>query len=427
MQPLPVFQPRSSAFQIIKSDPDVRVVLAGARGEQVHPMPDGQLVHHYNVMPNQEHQLLLQKGEVRVHHETFRLEPGQQRELHIPHLNFAESTVTLKPKEGRFPVDVTRLQLSPDGSVVAVDRLDGPIIIFNARTGKERFTITRPKTDSPAFGFMPDKPILAYLEPDIKRPGEHLVRFVSTVDGLELFWMINQDSNRLSNARALAFSPDGKQLAISCANNFGTENEFYSDIYRYELEDGEKPRFKSIPKLGPQDGTIETMRFAADGKSVFATAGSKAVYEWKWLTGSEYHRKLAGNPIRIAFRVDQVALGGGRTAFAGWGEAAKSCYVTFWAQSPEFLADAKTLGKTPFGSVALSSNGNWLAAGTQGGLPSVPWEDRAVIRLIDTKSHNLKAQMMGHTDGVLDLAFTSDDKKLVSVSKDGTLRHWRLP
>src|SRR5262249_54260448 len=108
------------------------------------------------------------------HAEDVQLARGETRTLQIPTIVFAERTVNLKLKTGSFPLDVIRMQISPDRSAVAVERLDGPIAVFDAETGQERFTVNRPRTHCTAFGFTPDSKRLAYLA-TIDGGGEHVL------------------------------------------------------------------------------------------------------------------------------------------------------------------------------------------------------------------------------------------------------------
>ena len=43
------------------------------------------------------------------------------------------------------------------------------------------------------------------------------------------------------------------------------------------------------------------------------------------------------------------------------------------------------------------------------------------------KASEVKCVLLGHTDWILDLAFTPDGNELIPANRDGTVRHWRLP
>ena len=51
----------------------------------------------------------------------------------------------------------------------------------------------------------------------------------------------------------------------------------------------------------------------------------------------------------------------------------------------------------------------------------------ATVRLWDIKKSRLMTTLSGHASGVLDLAFTTDGRFLVTGSQDGTVRLWGVP
>ena len=67
-------------------------------------------------------------------------------------------------------------------------------------------------------------------------------------------------------------------------------------------------------------------------------------------------------------------------------------------------------------SVAISPNGQWVAAGCL---------DTAV-RIWDMATAQLVEQLQGHRDGVYSIAFTPDGQGLVSGSLDNTMKYWDI-
>jgi WD40 repeat protein len=74
-------------------------------------------------------------------------------------------------------------------------------------------------------------------------------------------------------------------------------------------------------------------------------------------------------------------------------------------------------------TIALSPNGQWLAVG---GLFVGTGDQKATIRLYDFASGQLKAQLEGHTGAVLALAFSPDNRFLVSGGFDETAILWDI-
>jgi len=74
-------------------------------------------------------------------------------------------------------------------------------------------------------------------------------------------------------------------------------------------------------------------------------------------------------------------------------------------------------------AMALSPNGQWLAVG---GLFVDTGDNKTAIRLYDFASGQLKAQLEGHTGAVMALAFSPDNRLLVSGSFDETAILWDI-
>ena len=79
-----------------------------------------------------------------------------------------------------------------------------------------------------------------------------------------------------------------------------------------------------------------------------------------------------------------------------------------------------------FGSLAYSPDDRLLAAGTKG-LPGLAWEKLAAVHVWDAKTGQERAMLLGHADWPLAIAFDPDGTGVTTASKDGTVRHWRLP
>jgi WD40 repeat protein len=52
--------------------------------------------------------------------------------------------------------------------------------------------------------------------------------------------------------------------------------------------------------------------------------------------------------------------------------------------------------------------------------------NRNEIWIWDTANWQVKEKLAGHTGEIVELAFTSQEKKLLSASSDGTVRVWSL-
>ncbi|MCA9074412.1 MAG: caspase family protein [Planctomycetaceae bacterium] len=73
-------------------------------------------------------------------------------------------------------------------------------------------------------------------------------------------------------------------------------------------------------------------------------------------------------------------------------------------------------------AAAISPDGDTLAIGGYGS----PEDDYGPVTLISLSRQQITRRMLGHTDAVQDLAFSSDGSRLASGSSDGTVRIWNL-
>jgi WD40 repeat protein len=85
--------------------------------------------------------------------------------------------------------------------------------------------------------------------------------------------------------------------------------------------------------------------------------------------------------------------------------------------------------KTGFSNIktvlAIAADGKTLAAGA-GGYDQFGRPLPGVIQLWDLTTRNLRTTLKGHNHYVMAVAFTADNKTLLSLSYDGVLKHWDL-
>jgi serine/threonine protein kinase len=409
-------------FRVVCEDRNLQVTLTGDRGTIPFSEPGQQTTIGQSIWEYHDYRLDIARDGQLLHTERVYLNAGELREIHIPPVILPERTVELKPKAGSFPSDAVRMQLSPDRSAVAVGRFEGPILVFDAATGTERFTIIRPRTHCTAFGFTPDGKRLAYLAPtDGGR--EHVLRVVDARDGKPVGRDLRPQPGRtFSNSHTLAYAPDGTRLAVSSAYNADTPSGWRSHVLRWEtLAVGLE--FQELDPLVGQDGMVKDMRFTTDGAEVLAVSGTTVAVAWSWDTGKESRRYDSNQ-----FATDLVAVGKAHEAVGGWSADSMKGMITDWPPRPLREPPAASPPHYPIGfaSLAISPDDRLLAAGTKG-LANLPWEQLAAVRVWDRATGRERAVLLGHSDWVLELAFTPDGKELVTGSKDGTVRHWRLP
>lgn len=410
-------------LKVTKDDPAVQVLvtlfgnrLAETRGAFA---PAGRSTQTWELPGSAAVRLRLGRNGKQIHQEDIDIHLGKTREVHVPTVVLPERTVTLVPKEGAFPNDVTRMLIAPDRASIAAERLDGSILIFDASSGKERFTIPRPKSDSPAFAFTPDGKNIAYLTRTEK--GDDIVlRAINVRDRTTFGKELKRSEGPLVNAHALAFSPDGKRLVVSGADKPADGRNPQSWIYRWEWPGG-----KELPiRAETQPGTIVAMQFTPDGTQVLAVSERDLGCNWNWSDGRLMDRwdvdakGTALYPLAMGPRNDTYSA-----VTAGLHLSTKQSSLHFWSWRKEGLIRHEAVPVGPFGSLAVSPDGERVAGGILG-TASDNWERRAAVRVWDVRTGKERGVLLGHFDWVLDVAFTPEGEQLVSASKDGTVRWW---
>jgi|GEM_PF-6216398 len=399
-------------FRVECSDPTVVATLTSrTRTVTVNQPGRSSVVSHF-IHPGEVCEFTIVRGQQVLHTETVRMRPGTRRNIVIPWVLLPDRTLELKPKAGEFPADATRMEIAPDRSAVAVGRPGGSILVFDAVTGEERFLIERPKSDCTAFAFTPTGRHLAYVGRSDDR-SEYMVRFFDT-QTLELSSeQYKPKLGRLANVRAMAFSPDGKRLAVSDIESFGPNNRSRSRIHRWQLAGAEStPR--SLDPLEWQEGAIEAMRFTVYGAEVLAVSRKPATaIVWKWDTAQPAALLEEKAPLAL------LAAGQRKNLVA---ELDVSPQIWSWRSGQDrWHAPSNSFGPIRSASLALAPDDELVAIGTQGG-GNGTWEQRTAVWI--WKESRARAVFLGHTDSILDLSFTPDGKSLVAASKDGTLRFW---
>jgi WD40 repeat protein len=231
-------------------------------------------------------------------------------------------------------------------------------------------------------------------------------------------------------ANRVAYSPDGKQLAVGTSIG----------IWLYDAQTLQQLRFINI------GDTVSSMSFSPDSTTIFAKTGEATIASWNVTTGERLSQLDVGKSGATVFflRGKLSAVADGKHIRLWNLESGKlertlvghTDEVTSLAFSPDgaLLASGardrtihlwdvrmgtplRSLGHadTVFG-VVFSSNGSLLASRTQ---------DRT-ISLWDVRRGILLHTLEGHTSEVTSLAFSPDNTTLASGSVDRTILLWNV-
>jgi dipeptidyl aminopeptidase/acylaminoacyl peptidase len=151
--------------------------------------------------------------------------------------------------------DVHALVFSADGATVAVAGMDRTARVWNVHTGEQLHQVKFTNADLRSVAFAPDSKVLAVgatgWEPGANQQTSE-VQIVRVAGGKEIA-RIKRVNAFLS---ALAFSPDGKVLAVAWQNQ---------GVELWDAATGQERR-----RLEGQVGTVQTLAFSPDGRTLAA-------------------------------------------------------------------------------------------------------------------------------------------------------------
>lgn len=289
---------------------------------------------------------------------------------------------------------VHRLLFGPDDRHLFAARGDGTVVVYALDEGSSPRTLLT--TDAPVFGlaFEPRSATLAIGDGQ----GRLWVQAVSA-------WDAGANPAPLATSspiRAMAFSPDGRQLVTGHRDGVG---RLWSRDTRFQRAI-DLPGVARLPDpSGGMAGVeLRDVAFSPDGTRVAGAAEDFTLWVWS-LTGTPSLRQHAGHVsslLGVAFTPDGTGIL----------TASDDNRVGFWdardpASSPEF-ADGRCGAQVS--AVAVAPAGDFFVTACSGATRAVLW---------DVRRHTLTPQdaMVGH--GVHTLAVTNDDRHAVVGGYDG--------
>ncbi|KAL9113919.1 MAG: hypothetical protein Q9227_002053 [Pyrenula ochraceoflavens] len=264
---------------------------------------------------------------------------------------------------------------APDGKRLLSCSYDGSVRIWDIKSEKEIMTLQE--------GSLPDGS----------------VRLWDVHSGKTL-----QTANCSSGIEAIAFSPNGKQLALGCEDG---------SLWIWDTESGEPLTLLRDPRLG----RVVSVAFSPNGKLIASGSGDSTIQIWdvesgKALTTTKEH--FIARDVAFSSDSKQLVVAGGEDLTARLWDVDLGKTSMTWFHSNNVNC------------VASSPNDKRLASGLKDGAIWL-WD------IASSKSHphhsqsaELPAILEEHNDEVRSLTISPDGKQLASASLDGTVRLWSI-
>jgi WD40 repeat protein len=349
---------------------------------------------------------------------------------------------------GGHQMGVTGVALAPDGQTLATASLDQTVRLWEIATGKELRQFRRPKPEADLGGLENLAPCLAFC-------ANGKILGAVYADGVICLWdpgtgkELRHFAASVGNVTAMAFAPNGKALAVG-----GTEGP----VRLWDPATGKEIRqlktlMPATPPGVPPEGLLPvtaSLAFSPDGKTL-AVGGPTAEPDPSGNPHSSIRLwEVATAQIRGQIKVPEPFLGGGPAgpgiAFGGLIGVAGALGgvggnlggdgwpVTSLAFAPHGKSLAFGQGDTIYlwdlarrremrrfggdkvtaNAIAFSPDGKTLAAGSQDGQ----------IHLWGVDTGTALCVVEGHRGGVASVAFSADGKLLASGGIDTTALIW---
>jgi RNA polymerase sigma factor (sigma-70 family) len=304
-----------------------------------------------------------------------------------------------------------RLLFAPDGRRIAAPVGNDALAVWDINTGRELLHLLKQDKPLVCFEFTPDgKGILTAVG---SRTEEIVLRRWDSTTGKELNAARIPATERPPWLRPLAFSPDGKSIALEeAATAKRVEGETTSVYTEYRLYLADVATGRELRRLDATSSVVWSAGFSRDGRQVACQRMDGSVGVWETATGQPRFiaRGYPGNSRPDGIVTSAFTPDGKTLATVG-----ESGAIHLWdvALGREILANLHAHSDA-ITCLAFTPDGKTVATGS----------NDHTIRLWDTAAGRQRLCLSGHTGHVLRLAFSRDGKTLASAGQDDTIRLW---
>jgi WD40 repeat protein len=313
--------------------------------------------------------------------------------------------LTLRPSETEKS-RIHPIAFSPDGKLIAAGTEDGEVVMWDTKTGEERWRLEVVSETVNGIAFSRDGKLFAAgggEQYHVTHPGEGRIWNTETKEEVATF------KPEQGTVTSMAFTPDGRKLAVAGAGHSQAE------MWLFDL--GSK-KLEPLSWTKGHDNYIHSVAISPDGKTLVCDR-----YQSINVYNVAENRLVFDTPNTLSTFAQGVAFSpdGKTLVVAGTTKWDRHDYepggLTLWDTAnwkPRALRAQTEAGGLL--CVAISPDGKWIAGG---GI------DHAVhVWSAGTLQHQVA--YIGHDGEVCSVAFSPDGKTLASGSLDGTVRIWDL-
>ena len=330
-----------------------------------------------------------------------------------------------------YPTDdlVSGMEFTEDGRTLATSSNDFKTVrLWDVARGRLRRTLTGRQGSVSALAFSPDGRALAV-------GGSSIVQVWDTTTGRPRTSL----TGKQDNVESVAFSPDGRTVAAGGRDNI---------IEVWDSTNPEKPtaRKPNLPHttLVGHSGAVMSLAFSPDASTLASGSDDHTVRLWHIPVG----QALSGSRNIVhamAFSPDgRVLATTAGDAVRLWSTRTRRLRATLGGHENgvdalAFSPDGRTLGVASGDTVQLWNTRTRHLRTTltahQNGIPAIAFNpdghtlatggDYHTIRIWDTRTGRVRATLTGHQNGVGSVAFSPDGRTLATAG-DYTVRLWSM-